>query len=156
MPTKGVASSSGPFFICLYHSPEWCPGIRDEFGNNINLFLESHVHEPGLVIDWQTLNAGGDSKELQNEFTLTDGRDPGQGDCFQATGLGKQLTQASCGSPHGVYWQPQFISGTNDNAWRLWNTEFHCYMTAARASADTFVECNKLSGPAVWSTWAFY
>jgi hypothetical protein len=141
----------GPVTTCLYHSPDSCLGVPQNVSpQDVHVVIET-IH--GLWMLWEILTENSDKND--NDGTTGGGDDPGEGLCLAAQGLDQQLTQTSCTATHGNFWQYQQAIKGNDVAFRLWNTEYHCYMTSHATTTGTWAQCSKINTEP-WSTWAYY
>jgi hypothetical protein len=145
-------TSSSDAIICLYHEPDSCVGSNPNDNGIVDVLSQIiDVVQAALPYIEIWIKNGNGSDENQGE---EGGTDPGEGLCLAAKGLDQQLTELPCNSTHGIYWQyHQVVPGYK--VYQIWNTEYHCFMTAHATTQGTWVQCSKLSQEP-WSTWGYY
>lgn len=133
---SGTATSPFPK-ICLYNASQVCMGPDD---NSKKIIISI-----SLQIIWNINENDTDTDEGAPPETTP----PGEKQCLAAQGLDQQLTQLPCTSTQGIYWKYQFVVG---EGFRMWNTEFHCWLTAHADTSGTWAQCSTLTQEP-WSVW---
>lgn len=156
------------YALCLYRAPHYYCATDDVSGNSTSSSRSAVSPDHAILVDigeiggvitvWQAANVAaghaikliarwwwGEDAAPNSSYPIEP--DPFDGQCMGDWSTHGDVTEGSCGSAHGIYWQIQ-SEGTYD--FRLWDTYAHGDLIASSLNESPLF-CHEPAED--WSTW---